>query len=210
LPASVDIDDLIQVGMIGLNEALTRYDPAQGVQFETFASQRIRGAMLDELRDADWASRGVRKSARQIEAAVHALQQRLGKQPSEQEIADELQVDIKTYYDLLSDACGAQLIHYEDLHDFDSDEFLARYADEAAPAPFEILAGERFRAALVEAIRVLPEREKLLMAMYYDQELNFKEIGAVMGVSESRVCQLHTQAVTRLRSWLKDWTQSAE
>ncbi|MEW5893195.1 MAG: RNA polymerase sigma factor FliA [Pseudomonadota bacterium] len=210
LPASVEVDDLIQAGLIGLLNAVERYDENQGANFETYASQRIRGAMLDELRDADWASRGVRKSARQIEAAVHALQQRLGKQPSEQEIADELQVDIKTYYDLLSDACGAQLIHYEDLHDFDSDEFLARYADEAAPAPFEILAGERFRAALVEAIRVLPEREKLLMAMYYDQELNFKEIGAVMGVSESRVCQLHTQAVTRLRSWLKDWTQSAE
>ncbi|NWG86898.1 MAG: RNA polymerase sigma factor FliA [Hydrogenophilaceae bacterium] len=210
LPASVEVDDLIQAGLIGLLNSVDRYDDAQGANFETYASRRIRGAMLDELRDADWASRSVRKSGRQIELAIHALQQRLGKQPSEQEIADELQVELKTYYDLLNDARGAQLVYYEDLHDFESDEFLARFADEAAPAPFDLLAGERFRQALVQAIGVLPEREKMLMAMYYDQELNFKEIGAVMGVSESRVCQLHTQAVSRLRSWLKDWAQSSE
>lgn len=210
LPASVEVDDLIQAGLIGLLNAVDRYDDSQGANFETYASQRIRGAMLDELREADWVSRGVRKSARQIEVAIHALQQRLGRQPSEQEIAGELQIDIKTYYDLLNDARGAQLVYYEDLHDLENDEFLGRFADEAAPAPFDLLAGERFRLALVEAIGVLPEREKLLMAMYYDQELNFKEIGAVMGVSESRICQLHTQAVSRLRSRLKDWARSSE
>ncbi|TCS70411.1 RNA polymerase sigma-28 (SigD/FliA/WhiG) subunit [Sulfuritortus calidifontis] len=210
LPASVEVDDLIQAGLIGLLNAVDRYDDSQGANFETYASQRIRGAMLDELREADWVSRGVRKSARQIEVAIHALQQRLGRQPTEQEIADELQLDIKTYYDLLNDARGAQLVYYEDLHELESEEFFGRFADEGALAPFDLLAGERFRLALVEAIGVLPEREKLLMAMYYDQELNFKEIGAVMGVSESRVCQLHTQAVSRLRSCLKDWAQSSE
>lgn len=210
LPASVEVDDLIQAGLIGLLNSVDRYDDTQGANFETYATQRIRGAMLDELRDADWVSRSVRKNARQIEETINTLQQRLGKQPSEQEIAEELKLDINSYYELLNDARGAQLVYYEDLHDFESNEFLARFADEASPAPFDVLADDRFRDALVQAIGVLPEREKLLMALYYDQELNFKEIGAVMGVSESRVCQLHTQAVSRLRGWLKDWAQSSE
>ena len=210
LPASVEVDDLIQAGLMGLLGAVERFDEAQGANFETFASQRIRGAMLDELRDADWASRSVRKSARQIETAIHALQQRLGRPPAEQEIAEELQLDLEAYFELLTDARGAQLIYLEDLQEADGEEFLGRFADEAAPVPFDLIAGEHFRKALIRAIGALPEREKMLMGMYYDQELNFKEIGAVFGVSESRVCQLHTQAVARLRNWLRDWTQSSE
>lgn len=210
LPASVEVDDLIQAGLMALLGAVDRYDEAQGANFETYATQRIRGAMLDELRDADWASRNVRKSARQIEAAVHALQQRLSRQPSEQEIAGELKLGVEAYYELLNEARGAQLVYYEDLQEQGGDEFLSRFADEAMPAPFDVLAGQRFRQALVQAIRELPEREKLLMGMYYEQDLNFKEIGAVLGVTESRVCQLHTQAVARLRGRLKDWIASSE
>lgn len=210
LPASVEVDDLIQAGLLGLLGAVERFDDEQGANFETFASQRIRGAMLDELRDADWASRNVRKSARQIEAAIHVLQQRLGRPPAEQEIASELQLELEAYFELLNDARGAQLVYYEDLQEADGDEFLGRFVDESTPAPFDLLVGQRFRKALVQAIGALPEREKMLMNMYYDQELNFKEIGAVLGVSESRVCQLHTQTVSRLRGWLKDWIQSAE
>ncbi len=205
LPASVEVDDLIQAGLIGLLDAVERFDDGQGAHFETYATQRIRGAMLDELREADWASRNVRKAARQIEQAIHTLEQRLGRPPSEQEIADELQLDINAYFDLLNDARGAQLLYYEDLHEDGGDDFLERFADDVSLGPFDILAGRHFKRALAQAVSVLPDREKQLMGMYYEQEMNFKEIGAVLGVSESRVCQLHSQAITRLRSRLREW-----
>jgi len=199
LPASVEVDDLIQAGLMGLLDAVERFDDGHGAHFETYATQRIRGAMLDELREADWASRNVRKAARQIEQAIHTLEQRLGRPPSEQEIAAEMRLDINAYFDLLNDARGAQLLYYEDLHEDGGDDFLERFADDVSLGPFDILAGRHFKRALA------PEREKQLMGMYYEQEMNFKEIGAVLGVSESRVCQLHSQAITRLRSRLRAW-----
>lgn len=205
LPASVEVDDLIQAGLMGLLDAVERFDDGQGAHFETYATQRIRGAMLDELREADWASRNVRKAARQIEQAIHTLEQRLGRPPSEQEIADEMQLDINAYFDLLNDARGAQLLYYEDLHEDGGDDFLERFADDVSLGPFDILAGRHFKRALAQAVSVLPDRERQLMGMYYEQEMNFKEIGAVLGVSESRVCQLHSQAITRLRSRLREW-----
>jgi len=205
LPASVEVDDLIQAGLMGLLDAVERFDDGQGAHFETYATQRIRGAMLDELREADWASRKVRKAARQIEQAIHTLEQRLGRPPSEQEIAAEMRLDINAYFDLLNDARGAQLLYYEDLHEDGGDDFLERFADDVSLGPFDILAGRHFKRALAQAVSVLPEREKQLMGMYYEQEMNFKEIGAVLGVSESRVCQLHSQAITRLRSRLRAW-----
>lgn len=205
LPASVEVDDLIQAGLMGLLDAAERFDDGQGAHFETYATQRIRGAMLDELRVADWASRNVRRAARQIEQAIHTLEQRLGRPPSEQEIADEMQLDINAYFDLLNDARGAQLLYYEDLHEDGGDDFLERFADDVSLGPFDILAGRHFKRALAQAVALLPDREKQLMGMYYEQEMNFKEIGAVLGVSESRVCQLHSQAISRLRSRLREW-----
>lgn len=205
LPASVEVDDLIQAGLIGLLDAVERYDDSQGANFETYATQRIRGAMLDELREADWASRNVRKAARQIENAIHTLEQRLKRPPTEQEIADELKLDIHAYFSLLNDARGAQLLYYEDLHEEGGDDFLERFADDISLGPFDIITSRAFKRALAQAVAQLPEREKQLMGMYYEQEMNFKEIGAVLGVSESRVCQLHSQAITRLRSRLRDW-----
>lgn len=205
LPASVEVDDLIQAGLIGLLDAVERYDDSQGANFETYATQRIRGAMLDELREADWASRNVRRAARQIENAIHILEQRLKRPPSEQEIADELKLDIHAYYSLLNDARGAQLLYYEDLHEEGGDDFLERFADDISLGPFDIITSRAFKRALAQAVAQLPEREKQLMGMYYEREMNFKEIGAVLGVSESRVCQLHSQAISRLRSRLRDW-----
>ncbi|MGQ9685202.1 MAG: RNA polymerase sigma factor FliA [Thiobacillaceae bacterium] len=205
LPASVEVDDLIQAGLMGLLDAVERFDDGQGAHFETYATQRIRGAMLDELREADWASRNVRKAARQIEQAIHTLEQRLGRPPSELEIANEMQLDINAYFDLLNDARGAQLLYYEDLHEDGGDDFLERFADDVSLGPFDILASRHFKRALAQAVAVLPEREKQLMGMYYEQDMNFKEIGAVLGVSESRVCQLHSQAISRLRSRLREW-----
>ncbi|NTV95344.1 MAG: RNA polymerase sigma factor FliA [Thiobacillus sp.] len=205
LPASVEADDLIQAGLIGLLDAVERFDDSQGAHFETYATQRVRGAMLDELRESDWASRTVRKASRQIESAIHALQQRLQRPPTEQEIAGQLGLDINDYFGLLNDTRGAQLVYYEDLHASENDDFLDRFVDELAIGPFEMLSDHDFKKALTQAVIELPDREKMLMGMYYEQEMNFKEIGAVLGVSESRICQLHGQAIARLRGFLRDW-----
>ncbi len=210
LPASVEVDDMIQAGLMGLLDAVDRYDNEQGAQFETYATQRIRGAMLDELREADWASRNVRKAGRQIENAIHILEQRLKRPPSEQEIATELSLDINDYFELLNDARGAQLMYYEDLHEDSGESFLDRFADTISQGPFDVLTSRRFKQALAQAVTILPEREKQLMGMYYEQDMNFKEIGAVLGVSESRVCQLHSQAIARLRGRLREWAPQGE
>ena len=205
LPASVQVDDLIQVGMIGLLDAANNFDGNQGAQFETYAAQRIRGAMLDELRHSDWLPRSARKNLRQIETTMCALEQRLKRSPTDNEMAREMGVSLSDYQQMLSSAHGSQLLHYEDFQDENEDDFLDRFSVGDAGNPLAILEDAGFRAALVEAIKRLPEREQLLMAMYYDEELNLKEIGVVMGVGESRVCQLHSQAVARLRGFLKDW-----
>jgi RNA polymerase sigma factor for flagellar operon FliA len=211
LPVSVDADDLIQVGMIGLMEALDRYEEMPGAQFATYAQQRIRGAMLDELRQMDWLPRSARKNMRQIEAAISALQQRLGRSPSEIEVAGELKVPIDAYHEMLFDARGTQLLHYEDFTNGEEDDFLERNCADNDSNPLAGMLDSDLRQTLIRAIDALPEREKMLMGLYYEQELNFKEIGAVLGVSESRVCQIHSQAVARLRATLKEcaWTSIA-
>jgi RNA polymerase sigma factor for flagellar operon FliA len=200
LPANVEMDDLVQAGMIGLFDALSRYQSDQGAQFETFAMQRVRGAMLDELRGADWLPRSVRRNHRGIEAAIRRLEQRLHRSPSEQEIAGELGLALEDYQAMLADSRSAQLVPLDDV---DPEE--GALAHEAAAGPLAMLRDDRFRAALVAQIDRLPERERLIMGMYYEQELNLKEIGAVLGVTESRVSQLHSQAVARLRAGLADW-----
>jgi len=205
LPASVQVDDLIQVGMIGLLDAASNYDDTQGAQFETYAVQRIRGAMLDELRQCDWLPRSARKTLRQIETAMNALEQRVCRAPTEREVADELHVSLDDYQQMLLDARGCQLLHYEDLQGGEDEDFFERHCADDSSEPFAKLQDGRFRAKLIEAIGILPEREKLMMAMYYEEELNLREIGEVLGVSESRVCQLHSQAMARLRSKLKEW-----
>jgi RNA polymerase sigma factor for flagellar operon FliA len=205
LPASVEVDDLIQVGLMGLMEAARNFDPEAGVLFETFASQRIRGAMLDELRNADWLPRQARKNMREIEKAIVALEQQQGRAPTEGEVARQLGIELADYQAMLGEARGHQLVHYEDFEEDGDNDQLDQYAADHKANPIDILSDGRFRGQLIEAIGLLPEREKLLMALYYDEELNLKEIGAVLGVSESRVCQLHAQAVARLRSKLKDW-----
>lgn len=204
LPSSVQIDDIIQAGLIGLMDAANRFEASQGNQFETYAVQRIRGAMLDELRQNDWLPRSMRKSLRQIENAVSKLEQRLGRQPSEGELAQELGVPLPEYQTMLQDARGYQLIHFGDFST-DEDDYLERHLPDNRANPLERIQDEKFRAALVKAIEALPEREKLLMGLYYEQDMNFREIAVVMDVSESRVCQLHSQAVARLRGRLKDW-----
>ncbi len=203
LPYSVQIDDIIQAGMMGLLDAASRYDEFHGAQFETYATQRIRGAMLDELRAADWLPRSLRRDMRRIELAISRLQQKLGKPPSETEIAEELELPLLEYQQLLQESRGAQLVYYEDFHDEDNDDFFERFEFGKDTDPMDLLQDERFKSELVKAIDSLPERERMLMGMIYEQEMNLREIGEVMGVSESRISQLHSQAVARLRSRMK-------
>ncbi len=209
LPPSVEVDDLIQAGMIGLLDAVNRYEETHGAQFETYAVQRIRGAMLDELRSSDWMPRSMRQNMRKVEDALNTLQQRLGRSPTESEVAKQLKLTLAQYQDMLADGGGHQLVYYEDFHDSDSSEhFLDRYCADESNDPLQALMNTGFRAAVIDAINGLPEREKILMGLYYEQELNLKEIGAIMNVSESRVCQLHSQAISRMRAFLREkaWT----
>ena len=207
LPANVELDDLIQAGMIGLMDAMQRYEQGHGAQFETFAMQRVRGAMLDELRGSDWVPRSVRKSQREIARAVHALEQRLKRAPVDSEIAAQLELSLDAYHAMLTAVRGAQLVYTDDYEAREGEmHFLDRNttADERAD-PSAQLSDRRFREALVAAIGDLPEREQFVMSMYYEHDMNLKEIAAVLGVTESRVCQLHSQSVARLRGRLKDW-----
>ena len=200
LPASVQVDDLVQNGMIGLLDAIQRFEDGMGAQFETYAVQRIRGAMLDGLRETDWVPRGVRREMRRVETAIHKLEHQLGHAPTEQQLADSLGMPLADYQKLLLEARGHQVIHIEDLGDGDDDGYLDRHATGTVADPLAVLEDTRLRQALVAAVAALPEREKMVMALYYEQDLNLREIGEVMEVTESRVCQLHSQAVARLRA----------
>ncbi|RUT67360.1 RNA polymerase sigma factor FliA [Morganella morganii] len=203
LPASVDIDDLIQAGGIGLLHAVERFDTMQGATFATYAVQRVRGAMLDELRGRDWTPRSVRRQAREITKAVRALEQSLGRAATEQEIADALQMDIAEYRQVLTDTNNSQLFSYDEWHEIHGESCEPVRDDDDGGNPLGLLVDESLRHQVVEAIKQLPEREKLVLTLYYQEELNLKEIGAVLEVGESRVSQLHSQAIKRLRARLK-------
>jgi RNA polymerase sigma factor for flagellar operon FliA len=204
LPPNVQVEDLIQNGMIGLLDAIARYEDGLGAQFETYAVQRVRGAMLDGLRENDWLPRGLRREMRRIEAAINTLEQKNGRAPQESELAESLGMSLADYQKLLLEARGHQLVYFEDLGDAEdgSEAFLERHLASEQLDPLTMLLDQDMRGSLVQAIENLPEREKLMMALYYDEELNLREIGEVLEVTESRVCQLHTQAIARLRSSL--------
>ncbi|MBL8446041.1 MAG: RNA polymerase sigma factor FliA [Zoogloeaceae bacterium] len=200
LPASVQVEDIIQNGMLGLLDAIGRYEEGLGAQFETYAVQRIRGAMLDGLRENDWLPRSLRRDMRRIEAAIHALEQQFGRQPTERELADSLDMPLAEYQKMLQEARGYQLVYFEDFTEEDGDDYLERHFVGNEADPLEILMDAGMRSQLVKAIEDLPEREKTVMGLYYEEDLNLREIGEILGVSESRVCQLHSQAIARLRS----------
>ncbi len=200
LPSSVQVDDLVQNGMMGLLDAISRFEAGMGAQFETYAAQRIRGAMLDGLRENDWLPRSLRRDFRRIEMAISELEQHYGRTPSEQELADAMGMALAEYQKMLQEARGHQLISFEDMVEEDDEDFLERHLTDESGDPLRILEDQSVRNVLVQGIESLPEREKLMMALYYEQDLNLREIGEVMGVTESRVCQLHSQAVARLRA----------
>jgi RNA polymerase sigma factor FliA len=200
LPANVQVDDLIQAGMIGLFEAANNFRLGQGSSFETFASIRIRGAMLDELRRNDWAPKSVHRRSREVAAAIHRVEGELGRDANDQEIAKAMGISLEEYHQILIDTSSSRMVSYDEMRETDDGIFESYAAPD--PQPEEELVEDEFREALTDAIGKLPEREQLIFALYYDQELNLKEIGAVLGVTESRVSQLMSQAHNRLRSRL--------
>lgn len=200
LPASVQFDDLVQNGMIGLLDAMERYEDGFGAQFETYATQRVRGAMLDGLRENDWLPRQLRRELRRIEGAINQLEHAYGRAPSERELADALGMSLEEYQKTLHEARGHQLVYFDDFAGEGDEDFLERHFTDNDADPSNILEDRNTKEMLIQAIERLPERERLMMALYYEQELNLREIGEVMGVTESRVCQLHSQAIARLRS----------
>ncbi|GAA0472975.1 MULTISPECIES: RNA polymerase sigma factor FliA [Tatumella] len=204
LPASVDLDDLIQAGGIGLLNAIERYDAAQGTAFTTYAVQRIRGAMLDELRSRDWVPRRVRREAREVAAAISRLEQASGQPAGEQEIAASLQLSLVEYRQILMETNTSQLFSLETLCEENGDgaELMIEHREEANP--LNQLLDSSLREQVMQAIDGLPDREKQVLSLYYQDELNLKEIGAVLNVGESRVSQLHSQAIKRLRARLND------
>jgi len=197
LPPSIDLDDLIQAGSIGLLDALTRYDQTLGTTFGTYVVHRIRGAMIDELRSRDWAPRSVRRNARLLEDSLQRLEQRLGRPATEREVASAMGISLAEYQQLLCDTNGTQMLPIDLIS-----EDLLETSELQGRNPLHDLLEERNRTSLIRAIDSLPERERLLMALYHQEKLNMREIGLVLEISESRVCQLHSQAIARLRSKL--------
>ncbi|MFC7300868.1 RNA polymerase sigma factor FliA [Cognatiluteimonas weifangensis] len=207
LPSSVEVDDLIQAGMLGLIEAARNFQADQGASFETYASIRIRGAMIDEIRRGDWVPRSVHRRYRDVVAATREVEQRTGRAATAQQVAAALGVSLADYHAMLEDAARGQLLSLdEQIEDHDGEPRFARHDGLTPQRAFEDLA---FRGALGEAIAGLPEREQLVLSLYYEQEMNLREIGAVLKVSESRVCQIHGQAMLRLRARLGEWRGEA-
>ena len=203
LAGNVDVDDLIQAGMIGLLEASGKYDPSRGANFETYAGIRIRGAMLDEVRRSDWTPRSVHQKLRQVTSAVREVEARNGRSARDIEIAEELGLSIDEYHKTLRDATTCRLFSLEQSQEEGS---YFQPTGEIAPGPQRSAFDSEFRQALAAAIETLPEREALVLSMYYDDELNLREIGEVLGVSESRVSQIHSKTVISLRARLTEWT----
>jgi RNA polymerase sigma factor for flagellar operon FliA len=206
LPAHVDEGDLVSYGLLGLIGAIERYDPARDIKFETFAITRIKGAIIDELRSLDWVPRSVRSRAREIERAIGELESKLGRAPSDEEIAAKIGISVDDLSDSLTDISRSTIAALDELWsvsgDGDQVSLLDTIEDTTGPRPAEALDEVELREALADAIARLPEREKLVVTLYYYEELTLREIGEVLGVTESRVSQLHTKAVLRLKSRL--------
>jgi len=205
LPASVMVDDLIQAGMIGLLDAARQYDAKQGASFETYATIRVRGAMIDELRRNDWAPKSVHKKQRDVADAVKKVEARTGHDAKDTEIAEQMGISLDDYYQILQDTNASRLFSL-DVTDANEEAIIDTIPD-GGSLPLQGVTDDRFRESLADAISHLPERERMVLSMYYDNELNLREIGEVLEVSESRISQILSQAHSRLRARLSDWIQ---
>ena len=206
LPASVDRDDLVSEAQIGLIDAINRFDPAKNVKFETYASIRIRGAIVDYLRKLDWAPRSLRHRAREIAQAELSLEQELGQQPTEEQVADKLGLSVEAFRQQLSDISALTVLSFRDLEEGEGEFQIG----DAASGPERDLARASFTRNLAQALETLPEREGLVLDLYYRRQLSLKEIGEVLSLSESRICQIHAAAVAKLREKLADWREEMQ
>ena len=202
LPPQVEVDDLMQAGMMGLLEAAQNYATGRGASFETYAGIRIRGAMLDALRKLDWAPRSMHRKARAAAQALREVEAQRGAEANESDVAAHMGVSLAEYQRIVQDTLGCQLLR---LNDADGEDSALDRLPDGAPDPAAVALDDSLRQAIIDAIQLLPERERLVLSLYYEQELNLKEIGAVLQVTESRVCQLHGQALLRLKSQLTEW-----
>lgn len=203
LPSSVQLDDIVQTGMIGLFEALKGYDMSKGASFETYARIRIQGSMLDEVRRCDWTPRSVYKKSRQLSEAIRSIEREHGRDAKDSEVAAKLEITLEEYYGMVKDAAGCQLLSYEDIAAVDGCQ--DEYKNCELYNPCDQLQEEDFKQGLAEKIASLPEREKMVMALYYDEEFNMREIGEILELTEGRVCQIHGQALLRLRARMTAW-----
>mgnify|MGYP005988857121 CR=1 FL=1 len=203
LPASVLVDDLIQSGMIGLFEAANNFDNTKGASFETFAGIRIRGAMLDEMRRGDWTPRSVHKNSRMVTEAIKQLEAQLGRDVTDMEVAEKLSLSLNEYHQILSEVSTGKVLGINDLGVSED----ALKVDETCQGddPYQSIEKNAFKKGLTVCISTLPEREALVLSLYYDEELNLREIGQVLDVSESRVSQIHSQAMHRLKARMQSW-----
>ena len=201
LPATIDINDLMQAGMIGLLEAAKNFDPSRGASFDTYAGIRIRGSMLDEVRKHDWTPRSVHQKSRQVSEAIRAIEFEAGRAATPTEIADRMGITIDEYHAILRDTAGCRLFSLEE--SMEEHGYRGDLPSSDSETPDQALDKSQFRAGLAASIGKLPEREQLVLSLYYEQELNLKEIGEILGVSESRVCQIHGQAMLRLRAMVE-------
>lgn len=198
LPATTEVEDLIQSGMMGLLEAARNFDPSRGASFATFAGIRIRGAMIDEVRRHDWTPRSVHQKHRQVTQAINEIENETGRHAEPAQVAERLGISLDDYYDIVRDSAVSKLYSLDESVD-DSTQS-RRILSEDAMTPDDAVEVDQFRQEIANEIRRLPEREQLVLSLYYERELNLQEIGAVLGVSESRVCQIHGQALVRLRA----------
>ncbi len=202
LPSHVQVDDLIQSGMVGLIEAAKNYDPSLGASFETYAGIRVRGAMLDDVRHADWSPRSLHRKMRQVRQVIHEIENETGRDAKDQEIAERLDISLDDYYAIRRDSSNAQIFSLDQTEDDPGQESRIKSSQSE---PLELLQASSFKKNLAEVITTLTEREQMVMSLYYNEELNLKEIGLVLEISESRVCQIHSQALKNIRSKMSDW-----
>ncbi len=204
MPSSVAVEDLYQAGLIGLLDAIKRFDSSKGASFDTYAGIRIRGAMVDDVRKGEWAPRSVHRNARRIQEAIREVENRTGADASDRQVAEELGISIEEYHSMLHDSMATRLFSLSEL-DSPDDVIDTNLHESPSDDPYDELQHGVFRTHLACAIEQLSEREQLVMSLYYEEELNLKEIGEVLGVSESRVSQIHSQAAQRLRARLQEW-----